>query len=272
VKSAYLDDCDRGPHAVLDERLTKKGTLMTRRIRWNETAALCAVLCALLACKRSAEQEQAPPAPAAPAAPGAPGATNPAGSYTITAASNPGGVSGYKGSVDISAAGDAFKLKWNLEAQPGYSGVGIDQDGILGIGWGTGERYGVVVYQVDGGTLKGRWATSATEQGVGVETATGPEGLSGTYQVEGKNSTGGDGYKGALAITPAGSTYTVAWALTSGEKYSGIGILEGKIFVVGWGIGGSAGVVLYKRAGTGLDGKWAAPGNTSLGTETLTKN
>ncbi|HMR05881.1 MAG TPA: hypothetical protein PKA88_08885 [Polyangiaceae bacterium] len=244
---------------------------MTRRTRWNETIALSAVVLALLACKRSAEQEQAPPAPAAPAAPAA-AAGNHAGTYTISAAANPGGGGGYKGSVDISAVGSAFKLKWTLEGQPGYSGVGIDQDGILGVGWGTGERYGVVVYQVDGGTLKGRWATSAAEQGVGLETATGPEGLSGTYQVVGTNPVGGNSYKGALAIAPAGSIYTVAWSLTSGEKYSGIGILEGKTFVVGWGIGGSAGVVLYKSSGTGLDGKWATPGNTAVGTETLARN
>ncbi len=242
---------------------------MLNRTRLTTTAAAATLFIALFACKK----KSAP----SPSTTSTTGTTTSAGAdlsgnYNITAASNPGGGGGYKGSVDIASAADAYTLKWNLSGQPGYTGVGIDQDGILGVGWGTGSKYGVVVYKVNGGTLNGRWALSNATAGVGTETAVGPEGLNGAYKVEGKSPKTGSDYKGTLTITPAGSVHKVGWALTSGEKYSGVGILEGSTFVVGWGIGGSAGVVVYTRAGTGLSGKWAMPTSNSLGSETLARN
>ncbi len=244
---------------------------MLNRTRLTTATALATLFVALLACKKKSAPTPSTTSTSTAAATPTPG-SDLSGNYTISAASNPGGGGGYKGSVDISSAADAYVLKWTLTGQPGYSGVGIDQDGILGVGWGTGTKYGVVVYKVNGGTLNGRWALSNATAGVGTETAVGPEGLNGAYKVEGKSPKTGSDYKGTLTITPAGSVHKVGWALTSGEKYSGVGILEGSTFVVGWGIGGSAGVVLYSRAGTGLSGKWAMPTSTSLGSETLAKN
>ncbi|MEZ4221165.1 MAG: hypothetical protein R3B13_09555 [Polyangiaceae bacterium] len=244
--------------------------MIGRRGTATHSVALVAVLAALLACKKKVESNEETPTSGSPS-PAAAAAGDLAGSYKIASASNPGGGSSYQGSVDIAKVGTAYKLDWKLAGQPGYTGVGLVEGNVLGVGWGTGSSYGVVVYQVDGGTLKGRWAMSDASKGIGTEMATGPEGLSGNYDVSGSSPQGGSGYKGTLQITPTGPTYKVAWRLTSGESYTGVGILQGKTLVVGWGIGGSAGVVLYNSSGTTLDGKWAQPDNSALGTEKLSR-
>ncbi|MEO8877770.1 MAG: hypothetical protein ABI461_19405, partial [Polyangiaceae bacterium] len=78
-------------------------------------------------------------------------------------------------------------------------------------------------------------------------------------------------YAGSVTIKPSGSVYDVAWT-TPGNNYSGVGILQGNIFSVGWGTAGKgAGAVVY-TVGSKLDGKWAQPNGTSLGTEVLGKN
>lgn len=195
------------------------------------------------------------------------------GSYKITSATNPGGVGGYAGGVQLTRQGDHYTVDWAIANTPPYKGVAIVEGQTLGVGWGTGQNYGVAVYKVDGGTLTGKWATFLTQGKVGTEKLSGPTGLSGEYQIVEATTPGGTkGYAGTVTITPQGETYAVTWKLAN-ESYGGVGILRGNVFVVGWGTGGGgAGVVSYGIGGRKLDGTWAQPGGKALGTEVLAKN
>lgn len=210
------------------------------------------------------------PAAAPPSAP-APAQTGLAGRYTIAAASNPGGKGGYSGSVDVENVGDHVSLAWNIPNVPAYKGVGVVVDGVLGVGWGTGSAYGVAVYKVVGGKLTGTWANMSQSQ-TGTENLEGPPGLNGSYTITSATlPESKKGYTGTVLIVPNGATHTVTWTLPN-DSYSGVGILRGDVFVVGWGIGGNAGAVAYGVSPGKLDGSWATPGGTALGGETLQKN
>lgn len=210
--------------------------------------------------------------PSSPASGGSSAAGGIAGSYQITSASNPGGQGGYTGTVQLAQEGDHYTIDWSVANSPGYKGVGIVEGSVLGVGWGTGANYGVAVYKVSGGTLTGRWATFMSRGKVGSETLSGPAGLNGEYKIAAAtNPANNKSYEGTVRIAPNGSAYSVTWQLPN-ETYSGVGILSGDVFVVGWGTGGgSAGVVSYGISGGQLNGSWAQPGGSALGTEVLAK-
>lgn len=197
------------------------------------------------------------------------------GSYKITSSSNPGGGGGgYGGIVRISKMGGAYRIAWTLTGGESYEGVGIEMGNALAVGWGTGSgKHGVVAYSISGGTLAGKWTLSDMKGAIGTEDLAGSPALAGAYKIV-KSTTpgGGKGYAGTVTITPHGDTYTVAWKLSSGESYNGIGVRQGDLLVVGWGISqDSVGVVHYWKQGTALQGIWAIPGGKSLGTENLIK-
>lgn len=203
----------------------------------------------------------------APAANGTPG--DPSGDYTIRSASNPGGGGGYAGTVHIEKTEGPHLLSWNIKNSPPYKGVGLIADKQLAVGWGMGERYGVAVYMFVAGKAAGRWAHAGMKS-VGTENLDGPASLDGVFKIT-KGIVDGKNYTGTVTIKPTGSTYAVTWKLPS-ETYSGVGIKEGDTLTVGWGVGGKgAGVVSYTMNGSTLDGKWATPGGTSLGSEVLAK-
>ncbi|MCK6586119.1 MAG: hypothetical protein HUU21_26645 [Polyangiaceae bacterium] len=198
-------------------------------------------------------------------------AGNVAGSYTITSAANPGGGGGYQGSVSITPAGDIYKIAWTIPNSPPYSGVAILEGATLGVGWGMGAQYGVAVYTINGGKLTGRWATASSGTTAGTEVIEGPEGLSGTYKVVSAKAPAGGSYTGTVTITPTGATHSVQWNLSNGS-FSGVGIRQGNLLIVGWGESGKgAGAVSYQVSGTSLTGVWATPGGTQLGSETITR-
>ena len=197
------------------------------------------------------------------------------GNYKITSSSNPGGGGGsYGGTVRISRMGEAYRIAWTLTGGESYEGVGIQMGDALAVGWGTGSgKHGVVAYSISGGTLAGKWTLSDMRGAIGTEELAGSPALTGAYKIV-KSTTpgGGKGYAGTVTITPSGDTYTVAWKLTSGESYNGVGVRQGDLLVVGWGISqDSVGVVHYWKQGAALQGVWAIPGGKSLGTETLTR-
>lgn len=230
----------------------------------------CLVLLALLACK---DKQEPPPAttPAAAPGPGTTGAAAVGGTYTISSASNPGGEGGYEGSVAITQSGAVYKLTWSISDGSQYKGVGLMEGDVLGVGWGMAAEFGVAVYKVEGGKLTGRWTTAA-DSGAGTETLDGPAGLNGSYKITaGSNASDGKPYTGDVTIKPNGATYSVTWKLTD-RTFSGVGMLDGSTFVVGWGEAGKgAGAVLYHVSGSKLDGKWAQPAGSALGTEVLSK-
>jgi hypothetical protein len=191
------------------------------------------------------------------------------GEYAILSSSQPGGGKPYTGQVGISKTAEAYTLQWAIPGMAPYGGVGIEVDNVLGVGWGMqGQAYGVVVYRVQGGNLRGTWASSSTSGRVGVEDLQGPAGLNGDYRIVRSQTPGGGTYTGTVHIAPTGNTYALQWTLPR-ETYGGLGVRRGNLLVVGWGGRQGAGVVAYSKAGRKLDGVWAAPGGTQLGTEVL---
>ena len=91
-------------------------------------------------------------------------------------------------------------------------------------------------------------------------------GVAGRYQVEGTNPDGRP-YRGALKIEQKGDVYDLTW--DSGGINKGVGMMVDSKLVVGYGNAG-CGVVAYKRNGGNLDGHWAMPNSTQLGSETAT--
>jgi hypothetical protein len=196
---------------------------------------------------------------------------DPSGSYAITSSTNPGGAPGYTGSLKITRSGDIHDVTWTIPNTPSYTGVAVLSGSTLGVGWGVGARYGVAVYTVTSGHLSGRWATKGASGRAGTEVLDGPAGLSGTYKITSGSAPDGKSYTGTVAITPTGETFAVKWTLAT-DSYSGVGIKQGDTLVVGWGDAGKdAGVVSYQVSASALDGKWATPGGTKLGTEILGK-
>jgi hypothetical protein len=219
--------------------------------------ALLAAL-TLTGCKRSESDPSASPTLA-----------DMSGNYTITSAQNPGQATAYKGTVQIEKKTNVYQLEWTITGSTPYHGVALPTADGLGVGWGRGDKYGVVIYTVSGGSLHGVWATSDSDN-VGTEDLTGPATLGGVYSIANAALPKGGSYTGQVTITPTGDTYAVAWKLTGGQGYAGVGIKDGDNLIVGWGTENKeAGVVDYKLRGGALVGTWAIPGGTALGQETL---
>lgn len=192
------------------------------------------------------------------------------GSYEIKSSANPGGGGAYKGKALIAKIAGYHTIDWTIANSPPYAGVAIATGDKLGVGWGMGGNYGVAVYKIDGGKLSGQW-TSKGLSGVGDEELEGSPSIDGAYKITKSHTPDGKSYTGSVTIKPTGSTFSIVWS-TSAGSYTGVGIKDGDLLVAGWGTGGKgAGAVLYTvKAGT-LDGIWATPGGTRLGSEVLGK-
>ena len=222
-----------------------------------------ALLVPLLACKGTSSSGGAAVTPPM-------GATGKhTGTYAISAARNPGGGE-YSGDVSITQNGQVYLLNWTVGSSAAKQvGVAIEDGTTLAVGLSDSEPYGVVVYHVNGGQLDGTWGLPASAK-LGAESLSGPPGLNGNYEIIKGQNPDGSIYKGNVDITPRGKLYDVKWNIP-GNSYSGVGLLSGNVFAVGWGTAKNAGVVLYVESGGKLVGQWGQPGGTDLGAETLTK-
>lgn len=105
-----------------------------------------------------------------------------------------------------------------------------------------------------------------------IATAAFADSIEGTYDCKGKGAGGGE-YKGTVAVMKNGDAYNITWTLGSGETYTGVGLLSGDTFSVGYASGDKSwyGVVVYTVKGKTLEGRWAMGGSGAVSTETLTK-
>lgn len=197
---------------------------------------------------------------------------DPSGNYRIASATDPDGAS-YGGTVAVSRIGDAYRVRWTT-GDASYEGIGVPVDDTLAVGWGSGKgRRGAVAYRINGGRLSGRWTMSDMNGAVGTEELDGSPGLQGSYRIVSSTIPGSSGgYTGTVNISSNGDTYIIEWRLNSGENYKGVGIRQGDVLAVGWGLGpDSVAVASYKQKGALLQGVWAMPGGKRLGTERLSK-
>ena len=236
--------------------------------------SLCLTLAALLAAVSLSQPSNA----AAPrsSATGALQAAMPelTGAYRITSATAPSG-GAYTGTAQITRSGGAYRMTWDVggDAAPEYEGVGVQMDDMLGVGWGErGGSYAVVVYRLNGGRLAGRWSVTGANT-VWVEDLEGPASLNGSYRITRSTSPDANGsYTGTVEIAPRGEVYAVRWRIASGESFSGIGLRQGNLLVVGWGTGQNvSAVAVYQARGATLLGRWAVPNETRAGTENFTR-
>lgn len=237
-------------------------------------AALVAALALVAACggkkkpdpgtqPAAAQPAAVQPAVAAPAGPLAI-----AGMWRITSAANLSGQP-YGGTVSMQQAGPTWDMAWTLQDGSAQKGVGIDLgNGILAAGWGGAGAFGVIVYDVAGGTLTGTWAQHGVA-GQGSEVLSGPATLGGNYTITTGRSPSGAPYTGSVVIRQVGQLYDLTWT-TGGQGQRGVGRLEGTKLIAGWGIGVGAGFVRYQLTSpTRLEGVWAPVGGTTTATEIL---
>jgi tRNA A-37 threonylcarbamoyl transferase component Bud32 len=206
----------------------------------------------------------------------APGSAMPAGyvgSYAITSGRAPDGTN-YTGEVLVTErASRQLSLSWIVPNSPTLNGVAVLEGDVVCAGWAAHRAYGVVVYRIVGNRLVGEWTTATgTSARLGTEELEGPKGLNGTYRIiSSAEPITGKGYTGKVSITPRGEVYDLQWTLPR-EQYSGIGIREGNLLVVGWGAAGS-GVMVYSRKDGKIRGRWAQMGTKQnrVGSEELTR-
>ncbi len=195
------------------------------------------------------------------------------GSYSISRGQNPDRTT-YTGTVDITKRKDVYRLIWKFPSSYNrvvYEGVGINVDNILCVGWDVvAKPHGVVVYKVDGGKLKGKWAVQGSGA-IGTEDLEGPSSLSGIYKIASSSSSVHEkGYTGTVTIEKRENMYFLTWAIEN-EKHFGVGILQDDLLIAGWGKELTTGLVFYRIKGQELTGKWAIPGSTDIGFEDLSK-
>jgi len=118
-----------------------------------------------------------------------------------------------------------------------YALVGGDKT--FWVAYGTPKTVALCVYDIDGGTLKGKWSPwyiDGDAKNTGSETLTGPASLDGDFKITaGKSPTTGAEYTGTVTIKPAeivGATddakpYLLTWTFGDIKVY-GIGIKSGK--------------------------------------------
>jgi hypothetical protein len=93
------------------------------------------------------------------------------GEYVITAGYSPRTHETYTGRATIRPTGETYAVRWDLDDQESFNGVGIRRGDLLVVGWSIGDApFGVSIYDVDatGKVLDGTWATPGTPT-LGVE-------------------------------------------------------------------------------------------------------
>jgi hypothetical protein len=192
------------------------------------------------------------------------------GTYTISKGVNTNNGGEYKGEVWLEhQGGNVYHAVWDAGEDSEYHGVGFKVGNILGLGWSPNEDYGLTIYKVNGGLLKGNWISNSTIKVLGTEILEGPPELHGTYDiVEATGADGGGAYSGTVGIRKLDDVYELTWWIGN-EEYKGVGLLKGDLFIVGWSTGLLSGVTYYEIKGRELLGRWASAGARISGVENL---
>ncbi len=176
----------------------------------------------------------------------------------------------YQGEVQIEQLGKLHVILWKLADGAAYKGMGIRQGDVLGAAYGQGDaKFGIVVYQVNGGTLTGVWADSRDlKSELGKETLEGSPDLNGTYKITlGQNRDGMTNYGGQVQIKKNGDSYILVWPTK--PPAIGVGVRLKDMLVVAYGSNPQKlpGVVAYQVLGAdALSGIWSVMGAKKTGT------
>lgn len=115
--------------------------------------------------------------------------------------------------------------------------------------------------------------SSATAAPLAVAPTDAASPLVGTYECQGVEPDGTP-YRGVVEIIPNEGTYDVIWTFGSGQRYSGLGVVNGDVLAVSY-FTNRPGVVAYKieqgEKGPRLQGQWTMVGAGKVFHETLTR-
>lgn len=184
--------------------------------------------------------------------------------------------SAYAGQAALERHGKGVTFAWGLDTGGRYRGLGLQLDDALGaVFWPEGEKLdglGVVVYEIDGGTMQGIWLPmGGVNTPLGRENLVGPASLEGRFEIAlGENPGGRTHYRGHVMIERRGDVHFFHW-YTPAESYVGNGVRIGNIMVVGYALGRAPGTIAYCIRGGDLDGVWAYGDDTRLGREKLVR-
>jgi len=193
------------------------------------------------------------------------------GTYTITAATMPD-KKPYVGAVTVAARGDGYGVAWatGRDGSTHASGVGRRFDKRFAVAFGGDvQGVGVIVHcEIDGskGSVCGDFTGDEAQGGLASISSMDGDAKrwEGTYH-QGSDA-GGDSTSTAFTITKVkGTLYALAVTWEDGHVVQGVGLEADKQLYVAWGAG--AGLVLYKVSGKVIDGVWAMPGASALGSE-----
>lgn len=193
-------------------------------------------------------------------------AQNVAGRYQVEGRNFDGGT--YSGMLTIAADGPAFRLTFSDGRT--QRGMGIQRGPHLVAAFGPGSCIVAAMEMGDDGSMQGAWGEVA-RSALGTERLrkqAGPAGQpEGTYAADGRSASG-DAYEGVTTITARGQTYRVSYK-DSGSQQSGVGVTHGRVLGVAYG-GADCVVSVYAIGADGnLTGRWADPGDSRVGLETV---
>lgn len=195
------------------------------------------------------------------------GITSPAFSQDVlkfqVAGQNPGGESGYSGTVELTKAGKTSgTIRWVTGTNKEVTdGIVIRTDKGIGAAYGGEALYAMAVYELKGKSILATWITAAKPGEAGNYTLTGSD-FKGTCSFA-------DGTAGSVTFTPGkGGLYKVVWDLQAG-RYEGIGVRVGDVLVAASGdVKKYFGVAAYAPKGDDIAGLWGTTQMTSPGKET----
>ena len=201
-----------------------------------------------------------------------------AGLWRVEHATLPNGDVAYTGTIDIQAAGDVFRLAWDISAGS-YVGIGMRYRDRLYVSCGEHfENLGIALYTLDaGGSLSGRWSTAELNGAIGSATPAGPPTgkLIGTHIVQHVGPGGQPGPVFELSIAQHDQIYELSWSSDAGQL-TGLGLAIDGGVAAGWYPDLSQLAFLdywcMDGARDRLHALWALGGYTTLGTERLTRN
>lgn len=178
----------------------------------------------------------------------------------------------YRGTLEIEGEPtEVLRLNWDTNGS--YEGVGIAEGQVLAAAHGDeGDICNAAAFTIaEDGSLSARWASfdgrgPSAEEAVAV--VPGPEGLAGSYAIEGVNPDGND-YSGSMDLIKTGQAFEVVRQV-GGILVRGSAMKSGNVLGVAFG-GETCAVVVYRQAADGhLDGIWGASGVRNPGQERAT--
>jgi hypothetical protein len=91
---------------------------------------------------------------------------DPVGTYRVEG-TNPGGGSGYTGTVTVERTGETYHVVWVVGGVR-YTGTGLGDKNFIAVSYRSGNDTGLALYGEDGGNWLGLW-TVADGRNVGTE-------------------------------------------------------------------------------------------------------